>query len=132
LLGELPLRAYVIVASACKKANLPLLMIKLYELIKNENRNDKTLYKIILYTLARSVVYSNIAIKIFEDIDEKGVDKPDLYMYYTALVACDSGMCIYRSIYIYIYIYVSYIRVYIYLYIYKYVYVHIFQGKSGN
>jgi hypothetical protein len=91
LLGEVPLRSYVIVASACKKANLSLLMMKVYEFIKNMNINDKTLYKIIMYTLARSVAYSNVALEMFEDMDKKGVEKPDLYMYYAALVACDSG-----------------------------------------
>jgi hypothetical protein len=91
LSGQLPQRAYTIVALACKKANLPTVMLNLYRLAQEDNNDDKLLRNIIVHTLARSKDHWDVAIEILEDMKKKNLGTPDLYMYYSALTACDSG-----------------------------------------
>ena len=89
--GSLPPRAYTLVALACKKANLSTLMLNLYRISKEDNRDDRMLRNIIIFTLARSKEYWYIAIEILNDMKNMNLGVPDIYMYHSALKACDSG-----------------------------------------
>jgi pentatricopeptide repeat protein len=98
--GGLPKRAYVILALACKKANLPLLMLNLYKASQEDNIDDRMLKNAIVFTLARSSDHWDIAIEILEGMRKKNGGVSDLNMYYGAFSACDSGKDWEQAIYL--------------------------------
>jgi pentatricopeptide repeat protein len=92
LLGMgLPKRAYIILAHAYKKADLPVLMVNLYKVALEDSVDDRMLKNIIVFTLARSSEHWDMAIEILEDIRKLNGGVSDINMYYTAFTACDSG-----------------------------------------
>ena len=98
--GGLPKRAYVILALACKKANLPLLMLNLYKVSQEDNVDDRMLKNAIVFTLARSSEHWDVAIEILEGMRKKNGGTSDLNMYYGAFSACDSGKDWEQAIYL--------------------------------
>ena len=63
--------------------------------IQTDNADDKMLRNIIIHTLARSADHWDTAIEILED-----VPKPDLFMYNSALIACNTGRDWEQAIYL--------------------------------
>ena len=98
--GGLPKKAYVILALACKKANLPLLMLNLYKVSQEDNVDDRMLKNAIVFTLARSNEHWDVAIEILEGMRKKNGGISDLNMYYGAFSACDSGRDWEQAIYL--------------------------------
>ena len=81
-----PRKAYNIAAYMCKRADDPRLMMWVYRLAVEDGADDKMLRNIIIHTLARSRDHWDTAIEIIEDMP-----RPDLFMYNSALIACNTG-----------------------------------------
>ena len=90
-----PRKAYNVAAWACKRADDPRLMLSVYRLALEDGADDKMLRNIIIHTLARSIDHWDTAIEILEDMP-----KPDMYMYNSALIACNTGRDWEQAIYI--------------------------------
>jgi pentatricopeptide repeat protein len=89
--SNVPRRAYTLVAFSCRSARNAGLMLQLFRLAREDATDDKMLRNIIIHTLARSVDHWDTAIDIIEEAIHSKSATPDIYMFNSALIACDTG-----------------------------------------
>ena len=84
---EFPSKAYKITAHIYKNAGMFQMMLELYKEAILDNAADKQLKNLVVYNLARSPDYWDAAIDILSEME----DKPDLFMYTSGILACETG-----------------------------------------
>lgn len=82
-----PPKTYKLVAYAYRYANMPDLMLGVYRTALYDGVSDKHLKNLVVYNLAKSVDYWDAALQVLEEMTET----PDLFMYRSAISACETG-----------------------------------------
>lgn len=82
-----PCKAYKITAHIYKNAGMYDLMLELYRQAILDDVADKQLKNLVVYNLARSPDHWEAAIDILSEMK----DKPDLFMYTSGILACETG-----------------------------------------
>ena len=86
----IPLRMYRIAALACRDGDMDREMLKLYLISKEDGVVDRAVLSQCVYVLSKSRVYWERGLEVFELLRQLP-EKPDTYMYTSALVACENG-----------------------------------------
>ena len=75
------------IAHFYKYAKTPDLMLDLYKLALEDCMADKQFKNLVVFNLARSEDYYDSALDILHGLNEK----PDLFMYNSGIIACETG-----------------------------------------
>ena len=88
--SAIPVRMYRIAALACRDGDMDQEMMKLYLISKEDGVVDRAVLSQCVYVLSKSRVFWEHGLEVFEQLRQLP-DKPDTYMYTSALVACENG-----------------------------------------
>lgn len=85
--SDIPNVAYRIAAHSFKYAGMLDLMLETYNQALEDGVSDAQLKNLVIYNLAQSRIYWDTALDILSKVEQK----PDLFMYTSGLIACETG-----------------------------------------
>ena len=88
--ASIPVRMYRIAALACRDGDMDSEMLKLFLMTKEDGLVDRAVLSQCVYVLSKSKTFWEYGLEVFERLRQLP-EKPDTYMYTSALVACENG-----------------------------------------